>query len=72
MPALTGILEGHQTRAETARQTKKSERTIIRWENLPDGLPVTIVGQLRLHHIETARAWIASRMQRRNPRRRAA
>ena len=67
---MSSILEGYATRAELAREFDACERTIARWENLPDGLPVTEVGKQKLYNRESVRKWLASRERRPNPTRR--
>jgi hypothetical protein len=70
------VLEGYVTRRDLAAEFKTCTRTIARWENLPDGLPVVIVAGQRLYRIESVRKWLVARERRPNPteprRRRAA
>jgi hypothetical protein len=44
-------------------------RTIIRWMQAPNGLPYAKIGNRRLVHIPTAKAWLLSRVRRPNQRR---
>lgn len=67
---MSPILEGYVTRAELAREFDTCERTIARYENMPDGLPVTIIGGKRFYRRESVHAWLASRERRPNPSRR--
>jgi hypothetical protein len=46
-----------------------SQRTVKRYRALPDGLPFLIFGGWVWIPKEAGREWIASRIQRRNPRR---
>ena len=54
-----------------AEQLKVCERSIARYEALPDGLPVTILGGRKLYHVDSVRAWLKAREHRPNPTRRA-
>jgi hypothetical protein len=54
-----------------AKEVGRDPRTVRRWMDHPRGLPFTRVGNRILIHVPTARAWIFSRMQNRNPPRRA-
>jgi hypothetical protein len=47
----------------------KHPRTVARWINQPDGLPVAWFGNQRIIHIPTAREWLLSRVRQANPRR---
>jgi hypothetical protein len=55
---------------QLATEAKRTYRTILNWMNQPDGLPYIQLGNQRLIHPETARAWLMSRMRQRNPDRR--
>jgi hypothetical protein len=44
---------------------------VWRWTQQPNGLPYTKIGNRRLIHLPTAKAWIFSRMRKPNPRRSA-
>jgi hypothetical protein len=61
------LLDGYIGVKPFAEKVNRCERTIIRWMDAPDGLPYTTLGNRRLIHVETARDWIFSRMQQRNP-----
>ncbi len=66
-----GLLSDYIDRPTMAKELNCSERTVMRYEQLPDGLPsVTIAGR-KLYKVDSARKWIASREHRPNPRRRA-
>jgi hypothetical protein len=52
-----------------AAEVKRSPRTVIRWMDEPNGLPYTKLGNRRLIHIPSARAWLLGRIRRPNPRR---
>lgn len=61
------ILEGYASRNDLAASIGVTERTIARWTDQPDGLPVTKIGNKVLYRLDAAREWIASRERRRNP-----
>jgi hypothetical protein len=65
---LAGYIRAQQL--ATDPQIKKTYRTVLNWMNQPDGLPYIQLGNQRLIHLETARAWLMSRMRQRNPARR--
>ncbi|WP_157784719.1 hypothetical protein [Sinorhizobium fredii] len=67
----TGLLQGYLDRPSLAKELRCSERTIIRYENLPDGLPSLMLGGRKLYRVEAVRQWIASQERRPNPTRRA-
>jgi hypothetical protein len=52
-----------------AAVVKRNPRTVVRWMNEPNGLPFAKIGNRRLIHIPTARAWLLSRVRKPNPRR---
>jgi hypothetical protein len=59
--ASCGLLAGYMTRAELAAELDCHERTIARYEGLPDGLPsVTIAGR-KLYRLADVRAFIENR-----------
>ena len=62
-----GLLEGYATRAELAAEWNCHERTVARYENMPNGLPsVTIAGR-KLYRIEDARRFMESRIRHPQP-----
>jgi len=61
------ILDGYARRKELAAAIGVTERTIARWTDQPDGLPVTKLGNRVLYRLDSAREWIAGRERRRNP-----
>lgn len=63
------LLEGYATRKQMANAIGVTERTIARWTDMRDGLPVTKIGNRVLYRLDSARAWIAAREVRRNPSR---
>jgi hypothetical protein len=65
---LTDFLDLKSFAAEVGRHP----RTVKRWANAPNGLPVTGMGNLNLIHVPTAREWLLGRMKGRNTRRAAA
>ena len=54
------ILDGYMTLAELAVSTGRSERTVYRWTQQPNGLPTLKLGAQRLVKVETARRWLES------------
>lgn len=66
------ILADYISRQTLAEQLNVCERSIARYENAADGLPVTIVGGRKLYRLDAVRAWLAARERRPNPRRRTA
>ena len=63
------LLDGLIPRPEAARQLDCSERTLARWENLPNGLPSIIIAGRKFYRIAAIRDFIASRERKPNPRR---
>jgi hypothetical protein len=63
------VLAGYVDIEPFAKQVGRCMRTVIRWMDQADGLPFTRIGNRRLVHVATAREWIFSRMNTRNPRR---
>lgn len=57
------LLEGYSWIEPIAAEVERCTRTIIRWMDEPNGLPYVLLGNRRLVHIATARAWIANRMR---------
>lgn len=55
------ILSDYLPRDKLARQLRKSERTLARWETLRIGPPVTHIGREPHYCIESVRAWLKSR-----------
>jgi hypothetical protein len=64
------LLAGYIPIETFATAVDRCDRTVRRWMDEPDGLPYLRLGNRVLIHVETARAWIFSRMKARNPRRR--
>ena len=63
------ILADYLDRAALATQLDVSPRTIIRYEQQPDGLPSTTIGGRKLYRIESVVTWLRSRETRPNRRR---
>jgi hypothetical protein len=63
------IFEGFLEIGDFAAAVDRCPPTIDRWTRQANGLPYTKVGNRRLIHIESARAWMLSRMRQKNPRR---
>ena len=69
---MSNILENFVTRAALAADLNVSERTIWRYENLPNGLPSVLIGGRKLYRRESVLAWLAKRERTRNNIRKAA
>ena len=67
-----GIMEAYLDRASLAGELRCSERTIARYENLPDGLPSTIIAGRKFYRVVAVREWLNRRERHPNKRRRAA
>ena len=65
------ILEDCIDRVTLAAELRCSERTIARYEQLPDGLPHLSIGGRKLYRISAVKEWIARRERRPNPVRKA-
>lgn len=52
-----------------AVELKVSERTLARYENLPDGLPSMRLGSRKLYKIASVRAWLEKRERKPNQNR---
>ena len=66
------LLAGYVTRTELAAEWDCHERTIARYEAMPDGLPFLFIGGRKLYRIEDARAFMERRIVQPNPVRRGA
>jgi len=64
-----GLLDDYRNRAELAQELRCSERSIWRYENLPDGLPSVLIAGRKFYRIQAVRDWLAKRERRPNPRR---
>jgi hypothetical protein len=65
MPQVAGLLDGFVDVEPFAKEVERSPRTILRWMDERNGLPYSKIGNRRLIHIESAKAWVRGRM--RNP-----
>ena len=65
----TDILDDYAEVPQVAATFGKCERTILRWMDMPDGLPYAKVGNKRLVHIPSAKEWIFAKLRRANPSR---
>jgi hypothetical protein len=61
------ILDDYVEVPQLAAQVRKHPRTVLRWMDQPNGLPFVKLGNRRLVHVPTARAWLLGRMRRPNP-----
>ena len=66
---MSTLLDGYVNRRELAAELRCSERTIIRYEREPDGLPSTLLGGRVLYKLDNVRAWLERRERRPNPTR---
>ena len=66
------ILDGYVPEPEFCLKNHISSRTAARLRRQADGLPYTVWGGKVYIPIDEARAWLAARIKRPNPRRRAA
>lgn len=66
---MVALLDDYLTRSELARELKVAERTIIRYQNRPDGLPQTKMGGRVLYRRSSVLAWLESNERRPNQRR---
>jgi hypothetical protein len=53
------LLDGWLPEKETARQLRKSTRTLKRWRDKRTGPPYRQVGRDFLYHVEATREWLA-------------
>ena len=67
MSVVEAILGDYVETPELAAVFNRSTRTIDRWVDLPDGLPVVRIGNKRLFNVESVRKWLADREAQRNP-----
>jgi hypothetical protein len=67
---MSDFLAGFVPIAQFAKDVRKHTRTVLRWMDEPGGLPFTRLGNQRLVHLESARAWLFARMKQPNPDRR--
>ena len=61
------LLAGYVTRAELAAEWSCHERTIARYEAMPDGLPFLTIGGRKMYRIEDARNFMQRRITTPNP-----
>lgn len=66
------LLAGYVNRAELAAEWICHERTIARYEAMPNGLPFLFIGGRKFYRIEDARRFMESRIVTPNPVRRGA
>jgi hypothetical protein len=70
--SVTELLDDFADLEPFAAEVNRDPRTVRRWMNEPDGLPITRIGNRILIHIPTARQWMLERMHRPSPRRSSA
>lgn len=64
------LLDDYLNRDQLAHELKVNPRTVMRWQNLPDGLPYLELGGRILYRRQSVMDWIASKERRPNARRR--
>ncbi len=69
---MSQLLDDYRTRPALAAELGVSERTLIRWQHEPNGLPYVELGGRILYRLASVRAWIESKERRPNPRRKVA
>lgn len=63
------LLQDYIARADLAKELDVCERSLARYENQPDGLPVTVIGGRKMYRLDSVRAWLNAREHRPNPTR---
>ncbi|KPM13724.1 helix-turn-helix domain-containing protein [Citromicrobium bathyomarinum] len=66
------LLDEYLNREQLAHELKVNPRTVMRWQNLPNGLPFVELGGRILYRRASVMEWIASKERFPNQRRRAA
>lgn len=69
---MSSLLDEYLSREELATELRVSPRTIIRWQNMPGGLPYVELGGRILYRRASVRQWIESREKHPNARRKVA
>lgn len=72
MDNTASILAGSAPEAKFAADNDISQRTVARYRNQPDGLPYFEFGGKIYIPLGEARTWLAAKVKRPNPRRKAA
>jgi hypothetical protein len=57
----SSLLSEYLTKAQLAKELRKSERTLDRWHNLRIGPPRVIIGRTVLYRIDAVLDWLKSR-----------
>lgn len=68
---MTKILDEYLNRDQLAAELNVTPRTIIRWQDMPDGLPHVQLGGRILYRIASIKTWLESRERSPNKRRAA-
>ena len=66
---LGDLLKDYRDRPGIATGLGVSERSIARYEDLPDGLPSVLIGGRKYYHVPTVMEWLQRRTKRPNPTR---
>lgn len=53
-----GVLSGYLTVKQTAKQLNICTRTLVRWDSLRIGPPVTMVGRRKYYRITSVQDWL--------------
>jgi hypothetical protein len=64
-----GILDGYVDRQTLAAELRCNERTIARYENIPNGLPSVLIAGRKLYPVDAIRSWVKTRERHPNQRR---
>lgn len=63
MSSVENVLEGYLRRPELAKQLRRTERTLARWEELRIGPAVTRIGREPAYHVDSVRVWLKAQEQ---------
>ncbi|MCO5157503.1 MAG: hypothetical protein M9945_12270 [Aquamicrobium sp.] len=64
------LLNDFIPRGQLAHALNLSTRTLMRYEQQPDGLPSLMIGGRKFYRAQSVRDWLAKRETQPNPRRR--
>lgn len=64
-----GLLDDYYTSDEMEAEIRRGKKTLRRYEREPDGLPYVRIGNQKFYRKDAAKAWIARRERKPNPRR---
>lgn len=55
---MMNLLNDYLTRAELADELRVTQRTILRWQNRPDGIPFIALGGRILYRRDSVMSWL--------------